>query len=167
MKHEGFTLVELLIVIVVIGILSTMIMMSSTEAVTSSRASNIVSNLRNIKAAALALYSDSIDTFIAEPEHEIDLSKDIVQYLQSGTNMPDVAKFSVKNLKGSWYVFYDVGDDDAVDRARLAQKLQGRAQSAGLLDYNGKLEDSESTTNITVDEKKYYSGSKYVVMKIR
>ena len=60
-KRKGFTLVELLIVIVVIGILSAMMMISSTEAVTSARASNIVSNLRNFKTAAMALYVDNYD----------------------------------------------------------------------------------------------------------
>ena len=60
-KRKGFTLVELLIVIVVIGILSAMMMLSSTEAVSSAKASNIVSNLRNLKTAALAWYIDSMD----------------------------------------------------------------------------------------------------------
>ncbi|MBR0278540.1 MAG: type II secretion system protein, partial [Synergistaceae bacterium] len=60
-KREGFTLVELLIVIVVIGILSAMMMLSSTEAVSSARANNIISNLRNLKTATLAFYVDSLD----------------------------------------------------------------------------------------------------------
>ena len=64
--RKGFTLVELLIVIVVIGILSAMMMLSSTEAVTSAKASNIVSNLRNLKTAALACYTDSMDDFAGE-----------------------------------------------------------------------------------------------------
>ena len=59
--RKGFTLVELLIVIVVIGILSAMMMLSSTEAVSSARAADIISDLRNLKTAALAWYADNLD----------------------------------------------------------------------------------------------------------
>ena len=62
LKHKkGFTLVELLIVIVVIGILSAMMMLSSTEAISSSRVADITNNLRNWKTATLAWYVDNID----------------------------------------------------------------------------------------------------------
>ena len=60
-RRKGFTLVELLIVIVVIGVLSTMMMLSSTEAVTSAKASNIVANLTTLKKATLAWYMDNLD----------------------------------------------------------------------------------------------------------
>ena len=81
MKRKGFTLVELLIVIVVIGILSAMMMLSSTEAVTSAKASNIISNLRNLKTAALAYYVDHLDA-LEEANATIDMN-DVVKYLNS------------------------------------------------------------------------------------
>ncbi len=65
-KKRGFTLVELLIVIVVIGILSAMMMLSSTEAVTSAKANNIVAAMRQWKTAALAWYADNIDRINAD-----------------------------------------------------------------------------------------------------
>lgn len=60
-KHGGFTLLELLIVMVVIGVLSAMIMIAADEAITSAKASNIIANLRNLKTAVLAWHADSFD----------------------------------------------------------------------------------------------------------
>ena len=60
-RKKGFTLVELLIVIVVIGVLSAMMMLSSTEAVSSAKAANIINNLRNWKTATLEWYADNLD----------------------------------------------------------------------------------------------------------
>ncbi|MDY6400374.1 MAG: type II secretion system protein [Synergistales bacterium] len=60
-KRKGFTLVELLIVIVVIGVLSAMMMLSSTEAVSSAKAAKVINNLRQLKTAALSWYMDNLD----------------------------------------------------------------------------------------------------------
>lgn len=61
MKRKGFTLLELLIVIVMIGILSTMMLFSSTEAVTTAKASNVITNLTHIRKAVIAWYLDNLE----------------------------------------------------------------------------------------------------------
>ena len=57
--RRGFTLVELLIVILVIGVLSMMMILSSTEAVTTAKATKIISDMNQLKRAALAWYLDN------------------------------------------------------------------------------------------------------------
>ena len=81
MKRKGFTLVELLIVIVIIGILSAMMMISSSEAVSSAKAAGIVNNLRAMKIAALSYYEEHADT--AGTIKNDDLSNaNLLKYLQ-------------------------------------------------------------------------------------
>ena len=59
MKRKGFTLVELLIVILVIGILAVMMILSSTEAVTTAKATKIINDLHLMKRAANAWYLEN------------------------------------------------------------------------------------------------------------
>ena len=161
--RKGFTLVELLIVIVVIGILASMMMLSSMESVTTAKANNIVSNLRNLKTAALAYYTDNMDELSTKKTSEIDLLKDektsitaVTPYL-SNTDVPDIDKYALvfegdSNLPAGerrWYIRYHLGtvSDAKSDAGRVAAKLKGRAQSAGLLAGNssGQAQATMST----------------------
>lgn len=59
-RKGGFTLVELLIVIIVIGVLSAMMIIAANEIMATSRAATI-SNLRNLKSAVTFWYVDNQD----------------------------------------------------------------------------------------------------------
>lgn len=52
-RREGFTLVELLIVIIIVGVLAGMMMLSSSGSTDQAEAMKIVSNLRSLKAAVV------------------------------------------------------------------------------------------------------------------
>ena len=145
MKRKGFTLVELLIVIVVIGILSAMMMLSSTEAVSSARASNIVSNLRNLKTAALAFYIDSMDVTDGKKITDIGADKAFYHIKRHLNNEAegnftgyDVADGADTNT--DWYLKVTVTD------SRVKEKLASRAASVGLLKAAKKPTTADKNT---------------------
>lgn len=57
-KKRGFTLVELLVVIVIIGILSGLLMVSAGGALDKAEATKIVSDLKNIQSASVLYFAD-------------------------------------------------------------------------------------------------------------
>lgn len=161
--RKGFTLVELLIVIVVIGILSAMMMLSSTEATTSAKASNIISNMRNIKTATLAWYTDNIDTVTATPStlpkiQSTSGQKDGVDVYLNGEKNPEITGGAYSIEKGNddkWYVTYDIAKSNTTaEQTKIKEKLKGRAKSVGLVnaadDTEYKGEDKNTKVSMMI-----------------
>lgn len=147
-KRKGFTLVELLIVIVVIGILSAMMMMSSSEAVSSSRASTITSNMRNLQTAALAYWADNMNKF-NKTNPDAPVPADMKKYLKDddASEIDDTEYTLEVTDKKDWFIKYTFNKDKGDDE-KVKTKVAGRAASLGLM--AGPNDDTVYTTGNSV-----------------
>ena len=139
--RKGFTLVELLIVIVIIGILAAAMLLSSGSATAAAEASNIVSDLRSMKAAALMFLADSMDAAgltAAITASDVGL---LVPYMDNPSKFTNGAyNFEVVSTVGatSWWVSYSLSVGNKT--ATVAEKLATRAASVGI--YNTTQADT-------------------------
>ena len=133
MKRKGFTLVEVLSVIVVIGILSALMMLSSSEAVSSARAAQITANMRSLQTAALAYYMDNMAT--ADSASATDRWNGILRYLKDDDSAEiGDGDYSLDTGNG-WHIKYEFKGAAKSD-TRLKGKVQGRAAAVGLKKSN-------------------------------
>ena len=128
MKRRGFTLVELLIIIAVIGVLASMMMISSGDTVASAKASNIISNMRNMKAADLSLYIDKMDKW-AVTGHKADSAKSITELKPTAPTIAEVMKYmSTSEIDGAQeegeynIVCADASTEDDTDYSSYADR---------------------------------------------
>ncbi|MCR5346781.1 MAG: prepilin-type N-terminal cleavage/methylation domain-containing protein [Fretibacterium sp.] len=131
----GFTLVELLIVIGIIGILMSGLLLSGSSATSSARALNIVSDLRIMKQAVFMMYLDSMDHFDRglDPKFEtLDPAVVLARYVENpGRYDGGQYGFDVSS-SGRWYIFYTIGNIAGADE--IKSSLSGRAKTEGLLE---------------------------------
>ena len=192
--RKGFTLVELLIVIVVIGVLSAMMMLSATEAISSAKASNIIAGLTTFKKALTHWYIDNYEKVYKDKgskEYKIHNIKNAQNLGALMMNQPDLVtryignasqfKFSKKNFSSNaepgTYRFQDNGGSNNRNawfvgytlttseiNSGVAQKLVGRAKSANLLANEGTTGGTNVGSNGA--EITPYAGGNIVWMKV-
>jgi general secretion pathway protein G len=124
--RKGFTLVELLIVIVIIGILASAMMLSSGAATASAEATTVISELRSLRAAALMFYGDNMMT---QPDISPGGIADLVPYMDSDK----IAKQASYKFDGNdyWWVGIDVSGRVNAVKTRLGASAQGIGLWAG------------------------------------
>ena len=134
--RRGFTLAEMLIVIAVIGVLSSMMMVASSESVKTSKAGNIIATLQNFASAAMTFYTDSMDYFTKNPSHNTDIDGHttglkgwVMKYMYNGGNsVQDKDSYTVVNDSGTWWAGYNLTND----KDGIKERLKNRADSANL-----------------------------------
>ncbi len=153
--RKGFTLVELLIVMVIIGILASTLMLTMGGGRGKAEATKIVSDLRNLKAAALMYYADNdkwpgggTDTW---QWVTVSLDKYLDREYADGVS---VDLYVVKD-GSAVFVGYGKIEDDAIKNS-----LKGIAKDVAL--YGTDSVSAPAPNDITTPS--YYNGQNYVWM---
>ena len=129
--RKGFTLVELLIVIAVLGVLTAMMQLSGTNAAASAKAAAIVNSLQTWRTAVSMYVAENaggtpaIATFETNKANYVDadaFGEDTTQYVfAAGTGEGNTDK---------WYVTYTLPTANAT---KIKEKLKERAATDKLL----------------------------------
>lgn len=154
-RKSGFTLVELLIVIMIIAILAGMMMLATGSATDSANATKIINDLRATKSAALLIYMDNNQSWkwaedAASASDNDDLQKSFDLYM-------DKPLFGDNRYKLVFAKDVDLGASggttgvtnkrtligftisDLATQSNLRNKLAGNASKAGLYDGDGAI----------------------------
>jgi type II secretory pathway pseudopilin PulG len=128
--------VELLIVIVIIGILAAAMLLSSSSATASAEAANIISELRNLKAASMMFFADSMDAVNSGAANgainTVGSAKTLLgRYMDNPEKLSNLYLFRQTTVSGGrkWFVGFNLANGSS----ELKEKLQGKAASTGLL----------------------------------
>ncbi len=133
--RKGFTLVELLIVLAVLGSLSAMMTGASSDAIDTSTASAILGNLRTLKAAAFEMYMEKPEVAsTATIEDDTTITgldnKKVKEILGEYVGKKTIGKkYHIIGSSSAWYVYYKL---DADENTNVRAKLKAKAEDAGL-----------------------------------
>ena len=105
MKRKGFTLVELLIVIAVIGALATMMTLSAGNAAAKARAASIISGFKIVRTAVIEYELASADE---DPTVDHFNSTASAEYV-GPESLALLRNYVVTNSSGDWTATYDYG----------------------------------------------------------
>jgi general secretion pathway protein G len=144
-KRTGFTLVELLIVIIIIGILAGAMLLVAGSGTDKAEATKVVSDLRGLKAAALMYYADNPNSIVSG---DVDIDK-LKKYMDRNIDVADY-EFSVGTVSGDAEGGWFVGQLKS-KTAGVKDKLKAMAIETGLL-------KNKSIAGASIADGEYYDG---------
>ena len=118
-KRTGFTLVELLIVIIIIGILAGAMLLVAGSGTDKAEATKAVSDVRSLKAAALMFYADKPNETLTAGNNEI---TELEKYMDREVSS-DMFSFAA-NASQDWYVGRKVSGSGVKDKISLLSKIK-------------------------------------------
>ncbi len=173
--RKGFTLVELLIVIIIIGILAGAMMLVAGTSRDSAEASKIISDLRTVKTAALMLITEDptidndkwegiktdtgmqnlLNKYLDRP---IDFSN--YEFKVASAEVPETDPAEIVSV---WLLGMGVG----TRREGVKSNLTKQAESAGLLGSTGDTPTLSSWPPVSDDLYNNTAGDKYVWVTVQ
>jgi general secretion pathway protein G len=138
-KARGFTLVEMLIVIAIIGILSGSLMLTMGAGTDKAEASRIVSDLNSLKLAAGLYYADNLGG-------EMTPSVDALKPYMSAHEALSGGRYEFLSGQdaGQWFVGCDVSDASAGVRQRLKKMAAANGLRCGVTSSDADVYDGGS-----------------------
>ena len=137
-RKGGFTLVELLIVIMIIAILAGMMLLATGSATDSAEATKIINDLRNLKSAALLYYADYNQWPVSgdyAPTTVTGVSIEAYMDRKIDTTKYTTISVTGENADGKSFIGYVVNNPPLT--VGVAKKLVGKAADSGLVDATG------------------------------